>query len=104
MAMATAVTQICHPHIRGWLSPTTQAAIDLQVVSELATTISDRARRLFHQHILEPRLSTDPELRALVPVIHEIAEAGLFETVLFQELSQLSDRHVMRPPSLTSSA
>lgn len=98
MALSTAVTQIFHPHIRGWLAPTTQAAIDLQIVSELASSISDRARKLFHQHVLEPRLVSDPNLRALVPTIHEIAEAGLFETVLLQELSQLSDRHVMRPP------
>jgi hypothetical protein len=98
LALATAVTQVFHPSIRGYLSKTTQSAIDLQIVSELATRISDRARRLFHTHLLEPKLREDHLLGDALHRLHEIADAGLFEAVLLQELQQLSDRHVRRPP------
>lgn len=99
LALSTAVSQVFFPNVRPWLTKRARVAIDLQIISDLATTMTDRAWVLFNTHILQPRLTEDLTLEELFLRIQKIAEAGLFEPVLLQELIQLSDRLVRKNPS-----
>lgn len=98
-ALLTAIGQVLFPSIRGWLNETTRKAIDLQVVSEFTLIANPHIRLLFQTHILQPQLAADPKLGEMLANLHEIADAGLFEPILLQELQRCSDDHLTKPPS-----
>ncbi|MDB4906349.1 MAG: hypothetical protein JWO05_1133 [Gemmatimonadetes bacterium] len=98
MALWFTMKRILWPHARSYMPMSVVVALDLMMVRLFTEHLGKEARRHYHTDLLEPSAAQLPELLQQLPILEDIDEGGLFQSILLQELVYLDDQFADKAP------
>jgi hypothetical protein len=96
-----AAPAIFGPAVRPFLEEDVREAIDLQLLRRIARSIGPQAEMIFATDFLGPaEIASRPTLATVLRKLQKVDEAGLFVTILLQELDYLGMRAMAESPDI----